>query len=75
MDAKTLSENLSRVQEHLKYEVAETARLRQLIREYARHTEGCSAAHGDQYRCRCGWREVAPEFVAPAGEAPQAGQR
>jgi regulator of replication initiation timing len=28
VDAKTLADNLSRVQEHLKYEVAQTARLR-----------------------------------------------
>jgi hypothetical protein len=42
--------------------VAEVRRLRQLIIEYARHTEGCSAAHGDQYRCRCGWRDVEAGF-------------
>jgi hypothetical protein len=40
----------------------EIARLRQLLVEYGRHTEGCSAAHGDQYRCRCGWRDVEREF-------------
>lgn len=40
----------------------EIKRLRQIIQEYARHNEGCSAAHGDQYRCRCGWREIEPEF-------------
>jgi hypothetical protein len=31
MDAKTLTENLHRVQEHLKYEVAQTARLRECL--------------------------------------------
>lgn len=37
-------------------------RLREQVRtlkEYARHDEGCSAALGDQYRCRCGYREIA----------------
>lgn len=29
-----------------------------LLREYGRHSEGCSAACGPQYRCRCGWSEV-----------------
>ena len=46
----------------LKERDAEIKRLRQLIIEYARHAEGCSAAHGDQYRCRCGWRAVEAEF-------------
>jgi hypothetical protein len=36
----------------------EVERLRALLYEYGRHQEGCSAAHGDKYRCRCGWREV-----------------
>lgn len=40
----------------------EVRRLRQLLTEYGRHTEGCSAAHGDQYRCRCGWRDVEAGF-------------
>jgi hypothetical protein len=31
---------------------------------YARHSEGCSAALGSQYRCRCGYRE----FAALQGE-------
>ena len=31
--------------------------------EYGRHNEGCSAAHGDQYRCRCGWRDVEAEVA------------
>jgi hypothetical protein len=26
---------------------------------YARHSEGCSAELGSQYRCRCGFREFA----------------
>jgi len=38
--------------------VAEVQRLRDLLTTYGRHQEGCNAAHGDQYRCRCGWREV-----------------
>jgi len=63
MDAKTLTENLTRVQAHLKYEVAQTARLRSLLREYGRHQEGCDAHWGDRYRCRCGWRDVEAEFM------------
>ena len=47
---------------HDKEREEEIERLRQIIREYARHNEGCSAAHGDQYRCRCGWREIEGEF-------------
>ena len=30
--------------------------LRDLLYEYGRHAEGCSAEFGDTYRCRCGWR-------------------
>ena len=33
---------------------------RDALREYARHSEGCSAVFGDQYRCRCGFRDIAP---------------
>jgi hypothetical protein len=29
------------------------------LREYARHSEGCSAVFGDQYRCRCGFSDIA----------------
>jgi hypothetical protein len=47
--------------------VAESRRMRGLLLEYGRHNEGCSAAHGDQYRCRCGWREVAKEFTDLVG--------
>ena len=49
---------------HLEYTQvrAENARLRQIIIDYARHNEGCSAAFGDKYRCRCGWRDVEAEF-------------
>lgn len=32
------------------------------LREYARHSEGCSAAFGDRYRCRCGFREFDNEL-------------
>ena len=32
---------------------------RDALREYARHSEGCSAVFGDQYRCRCGFRDIA----------------
>jgi hypothetical protein len=53
--------------------VAEVDVLRQLLRDYGRHNEGCSAAHGPQYRCRCGWREVAPGLGADdAGPAERA---
>ena len=34
---------------------AEVARLREVLAEYGRHAEGCSAAVGSQYRCKCGW--------------------
>jgi hypothetical protein len=40
----------------------ENERLRQLLAEYGRHAEGCSAAHGARYRCRCGWRDMEAEF-------------
>lgn len=49
--------------------VAEVRRLRQIIIEYARHNVGCSAAFGDTYRCRCGWRAVEAEFM-PKGDEP-----
>lgn len=32
---------------------------RDALREYAKHSEGCSAVFGDQYRCRCGFRDIA----------------
>lgn len=31
--------------------------LRQDLRDYGRHAEGCSAAFGD-YKCKCGWDKV-----------------
>ena len=33
----------------------------QLLATYGRHNEGCSAEQGDQYICRCGWREAGLE--------------
>ena len=47
---------------------AEAVRYRQLLIEYGRHNEGCNAQWGDTYRCRCGWREVEREFIAPADQ-------
>jgi len=32
---------------------------RDALREYARHSEGCSAVFGEQYRCRCGFSDIA----------------
>ena len=40
-------------------ELVRRANLFDDMKEYVRHSEGCSAAHGDQYRCRCGYRELA----------------
>jgi len=39
--------------------------------EYAHHNEGCSGEHGDEYRCKCGYRtyRVAhDDAVAQRGE-------
>lgn len=44
---------------------AENAELQELLREYGDHTEGCSGKFGDNYRCRCGWRQNKPDY-APA---------
>lgn len=32
--------------------------LRHDLLYYGDHGQGCSAAHGKQYRCRCGWGKV-----------------
>lgn len=40
------------------------------LREFGRHSAGCSAECGGQYRCRCGWREVAARLGIP--DAPGA---
>lgn len=53
---------------------AENANLRQLVIEYGRHCEGCSAACGDQYRCRCGWQEEGEPIVAAARPAGPEGE-
>lgn len=53
---------LRAVVEELQSAPAEVVRLSQLLTEYGRHNEGCSAAFGPTYRCRCGWRDVEPEF-------------
>lgn len=40
--------------------VEQAERIKELesdLSEFGRHSPGCSAEHGDQYRCRCGWRE------------------
>jgi len=34
-----------------------------LLREYGRHAEGCDAAMGAEYRCRCGWHEFEKMFA------------
>ncbi len=36
---------------------SEVERQKEDLLEFGRHTAGCSAALGEQYRCRCGWRE------------------
>lgn len=49
--------------------------LEELLTEYGRHAEGCSAAHNDMlglgekpYRCRCGWdQEQSVAFGGPEG--------
>ena len=41
------------------------ARLRELLEEYGRHAEDCNAQFGDQYRSRCGWREVEAQLREP----------
>ena len=46
----------------------EARRLRRLLVEYGRHSEGCNAQWGDTYRCRCGWREAERAFLAPADQ-------
>lgn len=60
-DDATLA-HLARQEEEIGRLRAENARLRQLLIEYGRHNDGCSAAFGVKYRCRCGWRDVEPEF-------------
>ena len=54
---------LRAVMEELAPAPAEVVRLHELLMNYGRHNEGCSAAFGATYRCRCGWREVEPEFT------------
>lgn len=39
------------------------AALHEALRDFGRHAEGCSAAFGTTYRCRCGWREVAQTLI------------
>ena len=61
---------LRAIVEELSPAPAEVVRLRQLLIEYGRHNEGCNAQFGDTYRCRCGWREVEPEFTAQEATEP-----
>lgn len=35
-------------------------KLRELLREYGRHSEGCNAAFGS-YPCKCGWSDFEKE--------------
>ncbi len=37
------------------------------LQEYGRHAEGCSRAHGEKYRCRCGWSDTG-KALAGTGE-------
>lgn len=69
---KTLADNLRRVQEHLRYVVAENERLRSFLLEYGRHQEGCNAQWGEKYRCRCGWDAVIGSLVT-VGVTPASG--
>jgi hypothetical protein len=62
LDAETLKR---RQVEHERDVILETLAY---AMSYARHSEGCSAALGSQYRCRCGYRE----FAALQGEAAEA---
>lgn len=41
--------------------------LRAALAEYGRHAEGCSAAFGPQYQCRCGWSDEEAKLVADNG--------
>jgi hypothetical protein len=41
--------------------------LERALESYGRHNEGCSAAHGPQYDCRCGWREAAANLGVTEG--------
>jgi uncharacterized protein YjiS (DUF1127 family) len=43
------------------------ADLRQMLTAYAQHNDGCSARHGAEYRCRCGWREEAARLGIEEG--------
>lgn len=51
--------------EHLE---ADNKRLRDLLNEYARHKEGCSAALGEQYHCKCGWAAALAPQPAKEGK-------
>lgn len=52
--------------------LAYVRRLREALTEYGRHNEGCSAMHGQEYRCRCGWRKESAELGIVEGWPPEA---
>ena len=65
IDVPGLLVELDRLERELKTVWAENGRLRKQVdglREYAQHSPGCSAEHGDRYRCRCGFREFQAEL-------------
>lgn len=53
-------------QKRLEKIVAEHDALRQHLDLYGQHTAGCSGKWAE-YRCKCGWREIAAELRVDEG--------
>lgn len=59
-------------EEDVDYWRDEAIRLRELLREYGNHHEGCDGKFGEEYRCRCRWREESA-FLALTAEQNREG--